>query len=169
MDDRPVLVMGICGTGKSTVAAAIASQLNGSFIEGDDYHPPENVAHMAAGLPLTDGMRLGWLDRLAQVTHNAPAPAVLSCSALRQSYRRRLSSVAGSMRIVYLHGDRALIEARMSARPGHFMPVSLIDSQLATLEPPDPVAEAAIWIDIDNSPAAILKQAMDGLTRVTSS
>ncbi|SNT68594.1 gluconokinase [Paracoccus seriniphilus] len=163
MDRQPVLVMGICGTGKSTLAAAIAARLQGSFIEGDDYHSPENIAHMAAGQPLTDDMRLGWLDRLGEAMREAPAPAVLSCSALRHSYRQRLARMAGPMRIIFLHGPRPLIEARMAARAGHFMPATLVDSQLDTLEPPDPINEGAIWIDICNSPDIMLHHAMTAL------
>ncbi|MDB6177183.1 gluconokinase [Paracoccus sp. Z330] len=169
MERRPILVMGICGTGKSTLARAIAAHLQGSFIEGDDYHPPENVAHMAAGHPLTDRMREGWLDRLAEAVRDASAPAVLSCSALRLAYRQRLERVAGPMRILFLHGTRDLIEQRMAARTDHFMPVTLIDSQLATLEPPDQDGEGAIWIDIDADPDSITRNALAALRQVSFS
>ena len=145
---RPILVMGICGTGKSTVAQGVADRLAGSLVEADLYHDQASVARMAAGMALTDDMRWGWLDRVAAAAAQAPRRAVIACSALGRAHRDRLRAGTGPLDILFLHGDRALIAARMAARRDHFMPVSLIDSQLAALQPPDPVAERAVWLDV---------------------
>ncbi|MGR3198967.1 MAG: gluconokinase [Paracoccus sp. (in: a-proteobacteria)] len=164
---RPILVMGICGTGKSSVARGLASRIGGSFIEADQYHDASSVARMRAGQPLTDDMRWGWLDRLADAVRNAPQRAVLACSALGVAHRDRLRAGAGALDIVFLHGDRALIEARMTARQDHYMPISLIDSQLAALQPPDPAAEGALWIDVALPLPAIIDIAADTLAPQT--
>ena len=164
MTARPVLVMGICGTGKSTVARGIAERIGGSFIEADLYHDQTSVERMRAGLPLTDDMRWGWLDRLAAAVAAAPARAVLACSGLSVAHRDRLRAGAGPQDIVFLHGDRALIAARMAARRDHYMPPSLIDSQLAALQPPDPTAEGALWVDVALPPGQIIDRAVAALT-----
>lgn len=163
MVDRPILVMGICGVGKSTVAAAIAARIGATFVEADTFHPPENVAAMRAGQPLTDDMRWGWLDRVGAAVAAQPGPTVLACSALSRAHRDRLREQTGPLRIVYLHGERALIETRMSARQNHYMPAVLIDSQLAALQAPDRVAEAAIWLDIAADPDRVIDQAVTAL------
>ena len=164
MTARPVLVMGICGTGKSTVARGIAARIGGTFIEADLYHDPSSVARMRAGQPLTDDMRWGWLDRLAAEVTAAPTRAVLACSGLSRAHRDRLRAGAGPLDIVFLHGDRALIAGRMAARPDHYMPPSLIDSQLAALQPPAPTAEDALWVDVALPPAQIIDRAVAALT-----
>lgn len=133
--DAKLLVMGVSGSGKSTIGAALAQRLGAAFIDADDLHPEENVAAMAAGLPLTDDMRWPWLDACAAAMQDAGA-IVLACSALRRAYRDRLRAAVPGLQLVYPRADRALIERRMSARKDHFMPVSLLDSQFATLEPP---------------------------------
>ncbi|WP_265501535.1 gluconokinase [Paracoccus beibuensis] len=145
---HPILVMGICGTGKSSVARGVADRMDGSFVEADQYHDATSIARMRAGQPLTDDMRWGWLDRLAAALRSSPRRAILACSALGVAHRDRLRAGAGPLDIVFLHGDRDLIEARMKARRDHYMPTSLIDSQLAALQPPDPQAEGALWIDV---------------------
>ena len=133
-----VVLMGVCGCGKTTVGRMLAGELGWPFLDADDFHPEANVAKMRAGTALTDDDRWPWLDRLAaeMAAINARgAHAVLACSALKQSYRDRLAR-AGDVRFFYLKGDRATIAPRLAARPGHYMPASLLDSQLATLEEP---------------------------------
>ena len=140
MNSDIFVVMGVSGCGKSTVGAQLAEALKLPFLEGDVLHPERNVARMAAGVPLSDEDREGWLlalaDRLRQA-HAAGQGLVLSCSALKRAYRDILRSGAPGLRFVYLHGEYQLLATRMAARTGHYMPLSLLDSQLATLEPPD--------------------------------
>jgi gluconokinase len=146
--------MGVAGSGKSTIGAALARALGVEFVEGDDYHPAENVKRMAAGVPLTDEDRAGWLRALAtrlREAKDAGAGLVMTCSALKRSYRDVLRAGAPEVRFVFLRGPRALIAERLGNRRGHFMPVSLLDSQFATLEEPSPDEEA--WVcDIRESP-----------------
>ena len=138
-----VVVMGVSGSGKTVVGQALAAALGWPFIEGDDYHPPANVAKMAAGTPLTDADRGPWLDRLAAemaAILGRGGHAVLACSALRQSYRDRLARAArtpGDVRFVHLKSDYATIAARLAARRHRYMPASLLASQFATLEEPN--------------------------------
>ncbi len=145
-----LVVMGVSGCGKTSVGRRIARQLGLAFVEGDELHPPRNVALMAAGTPLTDADRADWLatiaDRLAQA-HAAGLGLVVSCSALKRSYRDQLRQACPGLRFVHLHGDIGLLRQRMAARTGHYMPASLLDSQLAILEPPG-ADEAAIAVDI---------------------
>ncbi len=131
-----LLVMGVCGTGKSTVGQAVATALDARFIEGDAYHSAEARARMGAGRPLTDEDRWEWLDRIAQGALSAPGPAVLACSALKQAYRDRLAARLRPMGVVYLVGPRPVLAARMAARRDHYMPESLLDSQFADLQRP---------------------------------
>jgi len=156
-----VVVMGVAGSGKSTIGAALAQALGVPFVEGDDFHPAENRARMAAGIPLTDEDRYGWLralaGRLAQA-RQAGTGAVLACSALKRAYRDILRAGAPSLRLVFLSGDRAVLAERLAARRGHFMPASLLESQLATLEAPTP-DEGAWVVDIRDEAARIV----DGL------
>lgn len=133
-----VVVMGVTGCGKSTVGEALAASLGWRFLDADDFHPPANVAKMAAGTPLTDEDRWPWLDRLAaelRAIGDAGGHAVLACSALRQAYRDRLAT-AGDVRFVHLSGDMPTIAERLAARQHRYMPPSLLASQFATLEPP---------------------------------
>lgn len=142
-----IIIMGVSGCGKSSVGAALAARLGIPYRDGDDLHPAANVAKMRAGLALNDDDRWPWLDLVAGQLADAP-PLILGCSALRRVYRDRIrEGVGGPMIFVYLHGSRAVIEARMAARQGHYMPVSLLDSQFATLEPPGP--DEALRVDID--------------------
>ncbi|NJO33508.1 MAG: gluconokinase [Rhodospirillales bacterium] len=139
--------MGVAGSGKSHVGAALAVRLGIPYRDGDDLHPPENVAKMAAGIALTDADRWPWLDRVAE-SLAAGAPLIIGCSALRRAYRDRIRAGArGPVQFVHLSGDRALIAARMAGRTGHYMPLSLLDSQFAALEPPGP--DEAVTVDID--------------------
>lgn len=152
------VVMGVSGCGKSTVGEALATHLGVDFIEGDRVHPPENVARMAAGIPLTDADRQGWLEALASHiadARRAERGLVVSCSALKRRYRDILRSAASDVRFVFLKGERDLLAARMAERPGHYMPVSLLDSQFAALE--EPAADENAWIfDVAQAPEAIV-------------
>ncbi|WP_038131776.1 gluconokinase [Thioclava indica] len=154
-----VLVMGVCGTGKTTIAKGVAQALGGQFLDADDYHQSANVARMASGLPLDDAMRWDWLDRLSdevlRVGMLTRHPVVFACSALKRAYRDRLRRNLGAMHIVHLTGDRSLIAQRMAQRSDHFMPVSLLDSQLADMEAPTP-SEKALVCDIVQSPDQIV-------------
>jgi gluconokinase len=138
---RAIVVMGVSGSGKSTLGRVLAEMLHVPFLEGDDYHPPSNRQKMSAGLALDDNDRWPWLDALGAATRVAAREsslAIASCSALKRSYRERLRQASGvELCFVWLDAERAVLEARMKERAGHFMPSSLLDSQLATLEPPD--------------------------------
>lgn len=132
--------MGAAGGGKSRIGAAIASVLAVPFVEGDAFHPPENIARMAAGTPLTDENRQGWLLALAselQAARAASQGVVLACSALKRRYRDILRRGDDAVQFVFLTTDADVLRARLASRPGHFMPPSLIDSQLDALEPPE--------------------------------
>jgi gluconokinase len=149
--EPPILVvMGVSGCGKSTLGQALAIHLGCEFAEGDQFHPPENVAKMAAGTPLTDEDRWGWLRTLSERmahAHTQKHALVLSCSALRKPYRDILREGASKAWFVHLHGDMAVLRQRMVSRPGHYMPPSLLQSQLDTLEMPQP-DERVVSIDI---------------------
>jgi gluconokinase len=164
---RPcVVVMGVSGSGKSTVGRALADELGVPFVEGDELHPPANVARMAAGTPLTDADRQGWLQTLADVLAGAARHdqgVVVTCSALKRRYRDTLRHGAPELRLVHLHGSPALLAERMAARSGHYMPPSLLQSQLDTLEPPG-ADERPIALDIAAGPQALVAQACRALT-----
>ena len=152
------VVMGVAGAGKSLIGADFARALGVDFVEGDAYHPPENVARMAAGVPLTDADRLGWLHALADrlgAAAEAGEGLVMACSALKRSYRDLLRARDPSVRFVFLDGPPALIAERLARRRGHYMPASLLESQLATLEPPAP-DEGAWTCDVAASPDTIV-------------
>jgi gluconokinase len=134
-----LVVMGVSGCGKSTVGLQVAQALGLEFLEGDTLHPPRNVARMAAGFALTDDDREGWLQALAERIRQSRAAGqglVLSCSALKRAYRDILRQGAPDLRLLYLHGEHSLLASRMAARTGHYMPLSLLASQLSTLEEP---------------------------------
>ena len=155
-----VVLMGVCGCGKTTVGRALAADLGWPFLDADDFHPEANVAKMRAGIALTDDNRWPWLDRLAaeMATINARgAHAVLACSALRQAYRDRLAR-GGDVRFVHLKGDRATLAPRIKARTGHYMPESLLDSQLGTLEEPADALVVDVRLTIAEQVAAIRSQ-----------
>jgi len=153
-----LVVMGVAGSGKTTVARAVAETLGWRYQEGDALHPPANVARMSAGTPLTDADRWPWLHAIAAVIDAWRAEGrsgIVTCSALKRAYRDILVGPRPDVRLVYLAGDKPLIAARMTARTGHFMPLALLDSQFAALEPPGP-DEAPITIDIAQPPEAIV-------------
>ncbi len=161
-----IVVMGVSGCGKSTVGAALAAALGLRFVEGDAFHPPENVARMAAGIALTDADRAGWLCALAaRLAEGAPQGVVLACSALKRAYRDVLRAGAPTLRFVWLALPRAELEARMAARTGHYMPASLLASQLATLEPPQ-ADEAAVRVDGARPAAVIVAEVLARLALV---
>lgn len=142
--------MGVAGCGKSTIGQALASALGLPFVEGDALHPPRNVALMASGTPLTDEDRHDWLQAVALVLRQAQAGGqgvVVSCSALKRSYRDLLRAAAPALYLVHPHGPAELLAHRLQQRVGHYMPPSLLPSQLATLEPPA-ADERAIILDI---------------------
>jgi gluconokinase len=141
-----VLVMGVCGSGKTTVGQALARELGWRFLDADDFHPEANVAKMARGVALVDDDRWPWFDRVVAEMRRLSAMgehAVVACSALKQAYRDRLAG-GGDVHVVYLKGDAATVEPRLTQRKGHFMPASLLPSQFAALEEP----RAAIVVDI---------------------
>jgi carbohydrate kinase (thermoresistant glucokinase family) len=129
------VVMGVSGCGKSSIGALLAQALGARFIDGDDLHPAENIAKMSQGIPLDDTDRAPWLARVGETL--AAPDTIIACSALKRSYRDIIRANAGhEVTFLYLHGTRDVLIERMQARPGHFMPASLLDSQLATLQPP---------------------------------
>ena len=154
---QAIVVMGVAGSGKSTVAALLAMMLRFEFQEGDLLHPPKNVEKMRSGTPLTDADRAVWLDRVAAAIDSWRAHSeggVISCSALKRSYRDIIIGDRPNVALVYLKGSYDLIHARMAARHEHFMPVALLDSQFAILEEPAP-DEHPIVVDVDAAPPAI--------------
>ena len=161
-----LIVMGVSGTGKTTVARALSQRLGWPFQEGDDLHPPENVAKMHAGTPLTDADRLPWLHAIAawiDAREAAGEPGIVTCSALKHAYREILIGDRPRVRLVYLQGDKALIARRLASRKNHFMPPGLLDSQFATLE--EPVAqEHALTVPIDGPPEQAVELIVHALT-----
>jgi carbohydrate kinase (thermoresistant glucokinase family) len=159
------LVMGVSGSGKTTVGKALAKRLGWRFVEGDDFHPPQNVAKMASGRPLDDADRWPWFDRIVAEMKRLNAArehAVIACSALKAAYRERLAE-GGDMRLVYLKGDAATIAARLAHRSGHFMPPSLLPSQLATLQEPKDAIVVDIREPVGDQVAAIARALKDPL------
>jgi len=152
-----LVVMGVSGSGKSTVAALLAGRLGWPFEEGDALHPPANVAKMHAGHPLTDEDRAPWLAKIADWVDarlDAGGSGIITCSALKRSYRDLIDRRGSGVVFVFLTGSRETIAARLAARQGHFMPAGLLDSQIATLEPPGP-GEPEIQVEIGPPPQAI--------------
>ncbi len=153
-----VIVMGVSGSGKSTTGGALARTLGWPFVEGDDLHPPANVAKMAAGIPLTDDDRWPWLDRIVdelRALSKTSPDIVVACSALKQCYRDRLAP-AGDVRFVHLHGDRETIAARLATRHHRYRPATLLDSQFATLELPADAIVVDIRDDVDTQVRKII-------------
>ena len=153
-----LLVMGVSAVGKSIIACALAERIGGVYLDADDYHPPENVAAMAAGQPLTDAMRAPWLAILIGACKAAreQAPVVLACSALRRRYRDTLREGLGEVVVIHATASRQALEARISRRVGHYMPPSLLQSQIDTLEPPGP-DERPITVDAEAEVEAIVE------------
>ena len=166
-----LLIMGVSGSGKSTIGALLAGRLRWPYAEADDFHPAENLRKMRAGEPLTDEDRLPWLHAIgAWIDEQIAAgqPAVVSCSALKRSYRDVLRGPAGrhrsQLQLIYLEGDRELIAHRMAARHGHFFPEKLLDSQFRDLEPPGP-DEHPIVVQVGTPPQEIIDEVLSDLGR----
>jgi gluconokinase len=149
-EPRVVVVMGVAGSGKSTVGALLAARNNGCFHDADEFHPPANIAKMASGVPLTDADRLPWLQRLRrEVIDATPADqfCVLACSALKKIYRQQLGIGSDKVALVYLKGTAERLAERLGNRTGHYMKAAMLESQLATLE--EPSAEEGFTVGID--------------------
>jgi gluconokinase len=162
-----VVVMGVSGSGKSTVGRLLARELGWDFQDGDQFHPAANVEKMHAGIPLSDADRRPWLqaiDDSIDKIRDAQGHAVVACSALKRSYRRILIGDRPDVRLVYLKGDAPLIARRLAGRHGHFMPPELLDSQFQALEEPGP-DENPITVSIAQSPPAIVAQITTRLQR----
>jgi gluconokinase len=162
MGKTAIVVMGVAGSGKSTLAQTIGARLGWPCVDADDFHSPANVAKMRAGTPLTDADRLPWLRSISDWISAAETDVVLTCSALRRSYRDVLREADARVRFVHLHGSRELLAKRMGARQGHFMPLTLLDSQLATLEELQPDEDGTV-VSIDGTPEEIASSALDAL------
>ena len=129
-----IVVMGVSGSGKTTIGNLISEKLDLPYRDGDDLHPQANIDKMAAGTPLTDEDRWPWLELVGQWLIDHPDGGVIGCSSLKRSYRELIREAAPEVKFVHVHGTRDVLDKRMSRRPGHFMPTSLLDSQLETLE-----------------------------------
>ncbi|WP_210273894.1 gluconokinase [Rhizobium sp. WYCCWR 11146] len=161
-----IIVMGVSGCGKSSVGEKLAEALHLAFVEGDALHPAANVEKMSKGIPLTDEDRMPWLDRIGEdmkASMEKSEGIIVSCSALKRIYRDRLrAAVGGNLFFVYLEGSKALLMKRMGERKGHFMPASLLESQLATLEPPTGEL-GVVTVDIDDTIEGIAATALKSL------
>lgn len=156
---KHIIIMGVCGCGKSTVGELLAAEISATFYDGDDFHPQANIDKMASGVPLDDEDRRPWLEKLASVIKESESFTVTACSALKKAYRDILRT-AGDVTIVYLHGSKELLLERLTERSStsdHFMSSSMLDSQLATLE--DPAGESGVLtVSIEHSPEEIISQ-----------
>lgn len=158
---KVVVLMGVCGSGKSTVGRALAERCGGVFHDADEFHPPDNIRKMQRGEPLDDADRAPWLSQLAALlSSSTQTPVFLACSALKARYRETLRDGRDEVVFVYLRGSPEMIRARLRARSGHFMPENLIDSQFAALETP----EAALTVDIDEPVDALVDRIIRELT-----
>ena len=159
------VIMGVAGCGKTSVGIAVADRLGARYRDGDDLHPPANIEKMSAGTPLDDADRAPWLDSVGLALRDANGTILIGCSALRRMYRDKIRLAAcAPVTFIHLAGSRDVIEARMAQRAGHFMPVSLLKSQFATLEPlqPDePGFSVDISMEFDAVVDAIIKQISD--------
>lgn len=162
-----VIVMGVSGVGKTTIAVALAERLGWPFIEADDLHPAANVARMKAGIPLTDEDRAPWLDAIAariEAWRTEGSDGVIACSALRHAYRDRLAEGHQDVRFIHLSAPREVVLERMKGRRGHFMPPALLDSQYAALEPPHESEQGRVLtLDAVATPHELVEQAIEWL------
>ena len=158
-----IVLMGVAGSGKTTIGRQLAAELGWGFADADQFHPPANVAKMSAGQPLDDTDRAPWLAAIRDYIDRQLAEghgAVVTCSALKESYRSVLLGDPAQVKLVYLKGSREVLWSRISSRQGHFMKPAMLDSQLATLEEPT----QALVVDIDQSPGQILPAIRRGLS-----
>lgn len=165
-----LVVMGVSGVGKTTVAERLATALTATYLEADRFHPAENIAAMSEGRPLTDDMRQPWLDALGQevavLRARHPIQSVIvACSALKKSYRDILRAHLPSIQFIYLHGPYDVIQARLKSRKDHFMPPTLLDSQFATLEPPG-LDENVISVSVEPSETEIIHHILTALRTI---
>jgi len=147
---KALVIMGVSGSGKTTIGQLLATQTGGKFLDGDDFHPPENVAKMSAAIPLSDQDRQGWLEALAELIGNAVHFTIIACSALKASYR----DILGGTQFVFLNGSSELLTERIKQRTGHYMPPGLLQSQLDTLEVP----KGVLTLDIGKSPEDLVQE-----------
>jgi gluconokinase len=167
VDRSIILVMGVSGSGKTTVGAMLAGRLGWKYAEADSFHPVANIEKMAAGHPLTDEDRRPWLAAIAtwiDAEVAAGEPAVVTCSALKRSYRDQLRADRPQVQVVFLQGSRELIASRLAARQGHFFTAEMLDSQFAALEEPTP-DEGALMISIVGAPTEIVEEILAALGR----
>ena len=160
-----LVLMGVSGSGKTTIGELLAQRLHWPYEEGDALHPPENVAKMHAGHPLDDADRAPWLAKVAdwvEARLDAGECGVITCSALKHAYRALIDRRGKGVEFVYLHGSRELIASRLAGRQGHFMPASLLESQFATLEEPA-AGEPVVRVEIGASPEIIAANVIDAL------
>jgi gluconokinase len=158
----PIVVMGVSGSGKSTVGSALAQRLQVPFVDADTLHTPSNIAKMRAGEPLTDDDRYPWLQKVGQWLTGHRGGGVVSCSALKRTYRDQLRTHCASIQFLYLSGSPELISSRISERPGHFMPAALLQSQLDALEPLGP-DEPGVTVDISHDVEDIVDDFLAGV------
>ncbi|MEM8539683.1 MAG: gluconokinase [Pseudomonadota bacterium] len=164
MVQRLYVVMGVAGSGKTSIGESVAEQIGGTYIDGDDYHPQSNIDKMASGDPLTDEDRWPWLEIISGELARMQGIGLVGCSALKKSYRDFITKNAGEpVQFLYLNGSKDLIAERMAARTGHFMPTSLLDSQFEALEEPDE-SENAISIDISGTEPDVVKLIVDAIS-----
>jgi len=167
MDPGVIVVMGVAGSGKSTVAAELARRLGWRFAEGDAFHPAGNVEKMRQGIALNDSDRWPWLDAIAAWVHEARrggGRCVVACSALKRAYRERIAGERDDVRFVHLAGDHDTIASRLAQRTGHYMPLSLLKSQFDALEPPAP--DDAVVVSVDSPPEAVVAKVLRQLSLV---
>lgn len=159
-----VVVMGVSGSGKTSIGEGLAAGLGMPLLEGDQFHPESNIAKMSSGTPLIDEDRWPWLDAIARAMRDAPGGVIVTCSALRRVYRDRLRDGAGRpLLFVFLNGSKETIAERLAERKGHFMPPSLLDSQFATLEPPDADEPGIVRVSIVPPISSVIAAALDGV------
>ena len=158
-----IVVMGVAGSGKSSVGERLAARLALPFRDADEFHPPANIAKMSSGVPLQDSDRWPWLEAIGAAIRDTPSGLVVACSALKRVYRERIVAVAGRpVTFVYLTGSEETLASRIGGRRGHFMPPSLLASQLATLEPPA-ADEGAITVSVEPPIDTVVQTVLDRL------
>ena len=150
MKESIIVLMGVSGCGKTVVGKALAEKLGVPFLEGDEFHSPENLAKMSSGVPLDDNDRKGWFHAIREAMEAQPGSAIVSCSALKRKHREFLADASKTVRFVHLDGERELLEKRIRSRVGHFFDPKLLDSQLASLEKPAP-DEGALAVNVEPS------------------